>query len=284
MATAIPLNRATFTVEEIARATGGVILRGGGTSTGVSTDSRAVASGGAFVALSGERFDAHDFLSAATMRGARTLVIAKGGSEVASSAAVVKVADTKVALGALARAHREKWRGAERRLVAITGSAGKTTTKTVLARLLASASGQGVHASVGNLNNEIGVPMTLLGLEDTHRYGVVEVGTSQSGEIARLSAIARPDVAVLTLVAAAHTQGIGSIDDVAIEKGALFAALPADGLAVVNGDDARALAQLARTPATRRVTYGFAPNADYRLRSRVLRGLDGLADRHRAAR
>jgi UDP-N-acetylmuramoyl-tripeptide--D-alanyl-D-alanine ligase len=283
MATAIPLNLAAFTVEEIARATGGRILREGSASLGVSTDSRAITPGSAFVALTGEKFDGHNFLAKAVAEGARTLIVSRddvgqiAGDAPDAQPAVVRVDDTRAALGALARAHRSRWARGEppRILIAITGSAGKTTTKSVLGRILDNMARGTVHVAAGNLNNDVGVPMTLLGLAESHHYAVVEIGTNARGEIERLSRIAEPDVGVLTLVAAAHTEGLGSIEEVAIEKGALLAALPKSGLAVGNADDARAVAQLARSPAETKITYGFSENADYRVTLVESRGARG---------
>jgi UDP-N-acetylmuramoyl-tripeptide--D-alanyl-D-alanine ligase len=117
--------------------------------------------------------------------------------------------------------------------------------------------------------------MTLLGLTEAHRYAVVEVGTNGRGEIENLAAMARPEVGVLTLVAAAHTEGLGSIEDVALEKGALLAALPASGLSVVNADDARAVAQVERSQAKTAFTFGFSPGADYRVVLSESRGARG---------
>jgi UDP-N-acetylmuramoyl-tripeptide--D-alanyl-D-alanine ligase len=280
MATAIPPNVAAFTVEEIARATGGRVVRDGGASVGVSTDSRAIVEGAAFVALTGEKFDGHAFLANAVALGARTLVVSRddvGPWSAGAEPAVVRVGDTRAALGALARAHRLRWGRGEppRVVVGITGSAGKTTTKSVLARMLEATAKGAVHATMGNLNNDIGVPMTLLGLAERHHYGVVEVGTNARGEIERLARIAAPEVGVLTLVAAAHTEGLGSVDQVAVEKGALLAALPKSGLAVANADDARALAQRARSPAEAALTYGFSKKADYRVAVALSRGAHG---------
>lgn len=277
MATAIPENRATFAVEEIARVTGGRVVRAGGRATGVSTDSRAVRPGAAFVALVGERFDGHAFLGAAVNEGASALVVsrAQGAPE---GPAVVEVPDTLVALGDLGRAHRLRWASethpdGARALVAVTGSAGKTTTRKSIAALLeAMAPGQ-VHSSAGNLNNAVGVPMTLFGLEPQHRWAVVEIGTSARGEIARLAEITAPDAGVVTLVAPAHTAGIGTVDDVAVEKGALFAALGEGGIAIANGDDPRVLSQLGRTHARQVITYGFDPRASYRILAREPLGL-----------
>jgi UDP-N-acetylmuramoyl-tripeptide--D-alanyl-D-alanine ligase len=286
MATAIPQNRAPFTVDEIALVTGGRVIRHGAPTRGVCTDSRAVTEGSAFVALVGDKFDGHAFLESAVAQGARTLVVSKDDIVVgdiaksASGPAAIRVDDTRVALGDIARGHRIRWDArphgsGPRSVMAITGSAGKTTTKAVLSRVLDAAESGAVHATAGNLNNDVGVPMTLLGLEEGHRYAVIEVGTNTRGEIERLANVVRPDVAVLTLVAAAHTEGLGSIDDVAIEKGALFAALPPSGLAVVNADDVRAVAQLSRSPARNARTYGFSATANYRIAERRPRGLLG---------
>jgi UDP-N-acetylmuramoyl-tripeptide--D-alanyl-D-alanine ligase len=145
----------------------------------------------------------------------------------------------------------------------------------VLARVLDVMAPGSVHATAGNLNNDIGLPVTLLGLTEAHRYAVVEVGTNAKGEIERLSRIAVPDAGVLTLVAAAHTVGLGSIEEIAVEKGALLAALPASGLAVVNADDARAVKQLDRSLASKKVTFGFTGKADYRVTIAEPRGREG---------
>jgi UDP-N-acetylmuramoyl-tripeptide--D-alanyl-D-alanine ligase len=279
MATAIPRNQARFTVDEIARHTGGRVLRTGNASTGVSTDSRSITKGCSFVALTGERFDGHAFTAQAAALGASTLVVARDDVAVAN-AAVILVDDTRVALGRLALAHRQRWgespgSSRPRLLVAITGSAGKTTCKRVVAMLLEAAAPGAVHSSFGNLNNDVGVPMTLLGLEDRHVFAVVEVGTSGRGEIRKLAEIARPDVALVTLVASAHTAGLGTVDDVGVEKGALFAALGEAGIAVANADDPRVMAQVGSTRARSVVTFGFAEAADYRILLRESLGRRG---------
>src|SRR5262249_40225502 len=141
--------------------------------------------------------------------------------------AVVRVESTLDALGALAAMHVRRWRGSggTRTIVAITGSAGKTTTRVALAALAHRVWPGKVHATYGNLNNRIGAPMVALGLESEHRLAVLELGTNQPGEIAALAAMVEPDVAVLTLIAAAHVEGLGSLEGVAAEKGALTAAL-----------------------------------------------------------
>lgn len=279
MATVIPQNQARFTVDEIARSAGGRVLRTGEPSVGVCTDSRRITKGCAFFALTGDNFDGHAFTAQAAALGAATLVVAR--DDVAfGNAAVVLVDDTRAALGRLASAHRRRWGELPgsprlRSLVAITGSAGKTTCKRVIAMLLEAAAPGAVHSSFGNLNNDVGVPMTLFGLEERHVFAVVEMGTSGRGEIRKLANIARPDAALVTIVAAAHTAGLGTVDDVGMEKGALFAALGEDGIAVANADDPRVVARVSGTQARRVVTFGFADTADYRILLRESLGRRG---------
>ncbi len=294
MAGPLPTNRAPFTLAEVLAATGGQLEREGigevkgglgagpagiGTScAGVSTDTRAIGDGQAFIALTGPRFDGHDHLETAARAGASILIVSRDAN-VLPGPAIVRVADGVRALGDLARAHRRRWarsRSAKARrwVVAITGSAGKTTTRRVATRLL-EAAGVSVHATAANLNNQIGVPLTLLGLDDSHDVAVVEIGTSSRGEIAANVAIAEPDVGVLTLVADAHGEGLGSAWAIAVEKGDLLAALPREGIAIANGDDARSAAQLLRSPAATWITYGEEPSCDVALVARQIRGAEG---------
>ena len=283
MATPIPQNSAPFTVEEIARVTGGRVVRTGPDARGVSTDSRSIPEGAAFVALTGESFDGHAFLPQAALRGAAVFVLSRD-VPLPDRGAVVLVDDGLAALGALARAHRARWAErphplGPRALVGIGGSAGKTTTTRVTAALLAGAGRGDVHATAGNLNNAIGVPMTLLGLEDRHRFAVVEIGTNQRGEVASLARIARPDVAVVTSIGVEHTEGLGTLEDVANEEGDLFAALPAEGVAVGNADDEHVAAQMGRAGSQRRAGYGRSEAAAYRITARRAEGLRGSAVR-----
>ena len=291
MATPIPANTAEVTAWSAAAATAGRVafVRGEGVvARGITSDSRAVVSGGAFVALRGEHHDGHDYLEAALHAGAELLVVEKGKSGpamAAASADVVEVDDTLVAWGDLARAHVRAWRrGRERaHVVAITGSAGKTTTKELCAAILESAGP--CHATIGNLNNRIGVPAVAFGLLPHHRFAVFEVGMSLPGEIAVLASIVQPDVAVLTNVGVAHAEGVGgSRGDVAREKGDLFVALAETGTAVACFDDGAALGQLARTRAGNARTFGKDEDADYRLFERVPAGIDGADVRIRRRR
>jgi UDP-N-acetylmuramoyl-tripeptide--D-alanyl-D-alanine ligase len=278
MATPIPANAASFDARVAVEATGGRIVRGRGQSVGrgLTTDSRNVTPGVAFVALRGERHDGHAHVTEAIEAGAVLAVVERDRAPSSSGAAdVIEVDDTVAAWGALARAHLRAWRqgNPEAKIVAITGSAGKTTTKELCAALLRTLAD--CHASMGNLNNRIGVPAVALQVEPQHRFVVLEMGMSVPGEIATLAAIADPDVAVITNVGLAHAGGVGgTIDDVAREKGALFEALRG-GVAVANVDDPAVVGQLARAPSARVVTFGVGERADYRLVSRKAAGAAG---------
>jgi UDP-N-acetylmuramoyl-tripeptide--D-alanyl-D-alanine ligase len=279
MATEIPQNRARFSLSEIALETGGVVLSSGALTSaepaiGVSTDTRALPAGAVFVALRGTSFDGHDHLGAAFAAGALAAVVERDVTAPAGLG-LVRVDSTVTALGALARAHARRWRGAggARTIVAITGSAGKTTTRVALTALLAGQYPGAVHAASGNLNNLIGVPMILLGLLPEHRMAVLELGTNERGEIAALASMAEPDLAIMTLIAPAHCEGLGSMDDVAAEKGALFQSLSEAGCAVGNGDDARVQRELDRARPRRRTTYGFSEGTDYHITSREIDGM-----------
>jgi UDP-N-acetylmuramoyl-tripeptide--D-alanyl-D-alanine ligase len=279
VATPIGANRAAVEARGVAEATGGRVVRAtaGRVARGVTTDSRAVVPGGAFVALRGEKHDAHAFVGAAIDAGAALVVVERGRAPADTRADAVEVDDTLAAWGAMARAHLRAWRSArtDARVVAITGSAGKTTTKELCAALLRTA-GE-CHATTGNLNNRVGVPAVVLELEPRHRFAVVEVGMSLPGEIAALAGIVEPDVAVITNVGLAHAGGVGgAVDDVAREKGALFGGLRPGGVCVANADDPAVLAQLGRAPRSARVTsFGRGETAAYRLVEREALGPEG---------
>ena len=187
----------------------------------VSTDTRTIAPGTLFVALVGDRFDAHDFLSNAVAAGASALVVSSAVRAADTGVPVYVVRDTREALGALARYRRNAW---AKPVIAIGGSNGKTSTKAMLAAMLAGA--YDVHATIGNLNNEIGVPLTLLSLPDDADVAVVEAGTNSPGEIARLRAIIAPDVTVITSIGEEHLEGFGDIAGVLREELALTVGVP----------------------------------------------------------
>lgn len=227
-----------MTLADVAAATGGTILRGSPHTSisAVSTDSRAAFPGGLFVALAGERFDGHDFVKDAASAGAGAALIHHALKEDVAIPAV-QVADTRLALGQLAGWWRGGWPG---KMVALTGSNGKTTVKEMIAAILRAATGDGdaVLATQGNLNNDIGMPLTLLKLRKIHRYAVIEMGMNHLGEIDYLTHIARPQVALINNAHRAHVGEVGSVEKIAQAKGEIFAGLPPDGVAVINADDA----------------------------------------------
>jgi UDP-N-acetylmuramoyl-tripeptide--D-alanyl-D-alanine ligase len=187
---------------------------------------------------------------------------------------IVRVDSTLRALADLARAHVQRWHAlGGRTLIGITGSAGKTTTRVATAALVESLFPGELVATKGNLNNRIGVPMMLFSLGAEHRMAVLELGTSEPGEIAELCRMAQPDVGILTLVAAAHLDGLGSIEGVLLEKAALFRSLSRAGIAVGNGDDARVLRALEATECARRLTYGRSGAANVRVIERTPIGM-----------
>ena len=261
MATRIPENRAVFAAEEIVEATGGT-ARGPAFDqvTGVVTDSRCVKEGNLFVALAGERFDAHQFVGQALKQGAAAVLVTRG-ADLPDHLSRVEVDDTLAALGDLGHLHRRRW---GRQLIGITGSVGKTTTKNLASAALRSA-GRRVLATTGNLNNRIGVPMTLFQLDDSVDTAVIEMGTSEPGEIPRLAAITEPDAAIVTRASLAHTEGLGSIEAVADEKVSLLHALSLEGLAIAYGDDAPVKKRAAVVKAKRKLFYGRAAGNDVRV-------------------
>lgn len=282
MATPIPTNQARFTVDAVVAATSGTLVRRGKTdeAVGVVTDSRAIAAGNVFVAIKGESHDGHAFVVGAGRARASIIVVERGrtASFVDSSlddVTFVEVADTLVALGDLARAHLAAWRsaGATHKVVAITGSAGKTTTKELTAVLLAAVAP--THFTAGNLNNRVGVPFVVMGLSDKHRFAVLEMGMSLPGELDSITSFARPDVSVVTNVGLAHAEGVGGPDGVMHEKAALYRALDTHGIAIVNADDERATRAAQGTKASTIVTFGTAASATYRLVRREPRGESG---------
>jgi len=239
-----------FTADELATATGGTWLDPPPAAVeGVSTDTRTIAAGSVFVALRGERFDAHAFLGEAARAGAAAALVSDASAG-AHGLPRLLVAGTLPALGALAHHHRRRF---EVPVVGVTGSNGKTTTREMIAAILATRGP--VLKTEGNLNNEVGVPLTLFGLEAGHHAAVIEMGMNHPGEIARLAAIAAPQVGVVTNAAAAHLEGLGSIDGVADAKAELWAGLPPGGVAVANADDAR---MLKRAQASGRRVFTFA--------------------------
>lgn len=266
------MTQGLFDLAWVAQACGGRVAGDPGRSFDrFVKDSREDVRGALYVALRGERFDGHAFLGAVAAAGAAAALVEEGrfGAEDLGGLPAVVVPDAVRALADAARAHRRRMPA---RVVGLTGSCGKTTTKEMLAAILRRVGP--TLATESNLNNHIGVPLTLLGLRPEHRFAVVEMGCNHPGEIASLAAIAQPDLGLITCVAAAHLEGLGTIEGVARAKGELFAALDRpDAVAVVNLEDER-VAGLP-TGRARRVGVGLGPAADVRLELPPAAGSDG---------
>ncbi|QBJ77774.1 UDP-N-acetylmuramoyl-tripeptide--D-alanyl-D-alanine ligase [Aquitalea sp. USM4] len=235
----------------------------------VVTDSRAVQPGDLFVALKGERFDAHDFVADVLARGAVAALVAEDFA--LDNASLIKVDDTRLALGRLAAG----WAAALPALrVGITGSNGKTTVKEMLSAILKAHAGeQAVHATAGNFNNDIGLPLTLLGLTAAHRYAVLEMGMNHHGELTYLSSLARPQVALVNNAMRAHIGHFADTADIARAKAEIFSGLPADGVAIVNADDAN-IALFRVAAGTHRIcSFGLQQQADISARDISLQAL-----------
>ena len=261
-----------WTLAEILAATGGKVARPGKLARygEIVTDSKQVKGNSIFVALKGERHDAHRFVGAAVRQGATCVIVHRAlPSATGGSATIVRVGETLRALGDLAHYRREQLAP---KVLAITGSNGKTTTKEMAAAILAQATlaGQSLRGRVlkteGNFNNLVGLPLTLLRLTKRHKIAVVELGTNAPGEIQRLAEIADPDLGVITTVAAAHLAGLKNLSGVAREMGALYRAVRRSGMIAVNLDDPW-VRRLAAKFAGRKLTYGNAGQ----LRARSLR-------------
>jgi UDP-N-acetylmuramoyl-tripeptide--D-alanyl-D-alanine ligase len=221
-------------------------------------DTRTQNAGDVYFALRGPNHDGHDFVDAAIQKGASAVVVERGTGirDQGSGTAVLSVGDTLSALQELGRWAREKWGGT---VVGVTGSAGKTTTKDAIAHLLGPETGR----TIGNLNNHVGVPLSILRLPDGARTAVLEMGMNHAGEIRDLAGIALPQIGVVTNVGYAHVEFFDSIEGVAAAKRELIEALPADGVAVLNADDPR-VARFREVHSGRTVTFGFSEGADVR--------------------
>ena len=221
---------------------------------GVAIDTRVPMQGALFVALKGDNFDGHDFVEKAKEAGAVALLVAR---PVASELPQVVVVDTLLALGDLASHARAQQRA---RVVGITGSNGKTTVKTLVASIL-SLHGK-THVNAGNYNNEIGLPLSLLAMPDDTQYAVLEMGAGKPGDIDYLAAIARPEIGLVNNIGPAHLERMGSLEGVAETKGALYASLPAHGVAVINADETFATLFTSINRAGRTIRYGLDQPAD----------------------
>lgn len=258
------------TLSGAAKAVDGRLVGADGSFESVSTDTRTIGPGQLFFALRGERFNASDFVADAASRGAAGAVVEKIASV---DIPQIEVGDSRHALGALARKWRQNF---SIPFVGITGSNGKTTIKELTASIMRASLGQGdvVLATAGNLNNDIGMPLTLLSLRDSHQAAVIEMGANHPGDIALLANIAAVNVAIISNAARAHLEGFGSIEDVARTKGELLDSLGKDGIAVLNRDDAFFADWVARAASAQVRSFGLSPAADYRAENlrQVIRG------------
>ncbi|HRP97147.1 MAG TPA: UDP-N-acetylmuramoyl-tripeptide--D-alanyl-D-alanine ligase [Rhodocyclaceae bacterium] len=243
----------------------------------IGTDSRNVRAGELFVALRGERFDGHDFVGQAAAAGAVAALVDAQWAQAHPQAEVplLVVDDTRSALGTLAA----WWRGRfDIPVIGVTGSNGKTTVKEMCAAIMrAQAARDGFDAAAvlatrGNLNNDIGVPLTLFGLDEGHRAAIIEMGMNRPGEIARLTLLARPTVAIVTNAQRAHLQGMGTVVSIAEEKGAIYGGLGSAGIAVINADDPHADYWRGLNASRRTVGFGLTRPADVQGRC-TLQGL-----------
>jgi len=247
---------------ELARVAGGELSGASVEFHGVTTDSRAIDAGDLFIAIKGERFDGHDYVAQAIARGAAAALTSRR-IDAGLPIPQVIVADTRRALGELAADWRKRFAIP---LVALTGSNGKTTVKEMLASVLARHAGarEAVLATRGNLNNDIGVPLTLLTLRPRHRFAVIEMGMNHAGEIDYLTGIAAPGVAIVNNAQRAHVGILGSVEAIAHAKGEIYGGLGANGVAVVNADDAFAPYWVSLNVARRIVSFGLAQSATVR--------------------
>lgn len=242
-----------LTLSQIAYAVDGVLSGEDAKFSSVSIDSRTLQPGALFVAIDGERFCGTDFVRDAKQAGA-VAVMASSATDHNMPSIVVK--DTQLALWKLA----ELWRSrVSLPVIGVTGSNGKTTVKKMIASILGKMGR--THASPGNFNNHLGVPLTLLGIRPEHEFAVVEMGMSHPGEIGQLARLVRPSVALITNAAHAHLEGVGSLSEVVRAKAEIFLGLQSGGTAVINADDRFAAYWAARTRSFQTITFGLDSQA-----------------------
>ena len=234
---------------------------------GLAIDSRSTQPGDLFAAIEGSQVDGHDFAPQATAAGAAAVLTER---EVKGITPQLVVSDVVKASGHFALLKRQAFLGS---VVAVTGSAGKTTTKNLIAAALAGAGA--VHATQGNHNNELGVPMTLASLNESHRFGVIEMGAGQPGDIAYLCQLAQPSVAVCLNASAAHLANYESVDEIASTKGEILEGLGGEGLAIINADQPWVGQWIKQAGNARKITFGLSEKADYRAINIQYQGLNG---------
>jgi UDP-N-acetylmuramoyl-tripeptide--D-alanyl-D-alanine ligase len=249
-----------FPLREVAQALG---LAAGADTTvsGWSVDSRTLRPGDLFFALRGPNHDGHAYVAEVLRKGAAAVVADREVDAASSEASILRVEDSLAALQALAAWARRRWGGD---VVAVTGSAGKTTTKDLIAEML--AVDVKTAKTEGNFNNEVGLPLSLLRLDEEARVAVIEIGMNHAAEIRDLAAIARPDVGVVTNVGSAHIENFNSVEEIAAAKRELIEALPENGTAVLNADDGR-VASFGGIHRGRTILYGESPDAQVRARN-----------------
>ena len=271
-----------FSADDLASATGGRSLaRSDRPILGAAVDSREIVPGNLFVALPGERTDGHRFVGAALDAGAAGILVAEQPDPAVVTGrdvTIVLVPDALRGLQAIAAHWRSRF---DPLVVGVTGSIAKTSTKEAVAAVLGAA--MPTLRNEGNLNNEIGMPLTVLRLRGEHRAAVLEMGMYVGGEIADLARIGRPEIGIVTAVQPVHLSRIGTIEAIERAKGELVEALPEDGVAILNADDERVRRMASRTRA-RAMTYGFASDADVRAEDVVSLGGDGMRFRMVASR
>lgn len=253
-----------LSLEDVISATGGKLIAGGGDCVfrGISTDSRTVQRGTLFIPLRGEKYDGHDFIEQALESGAAGYLtekgLAGGDDQRARSIPAIFVHDTLKALGDIAHFWRRKMPA---RVVAITGSCGKTTTKEMVASITSLS--KRIIKAEGSFNNFVGLPLTILRLAEVHDVAILEMGTNKRGEIRRLTEIARPDIGVVTTIGIAHLQGLESIDVIREEKCDLYRYMDKKGTAVINNDDENIPRSGEENSwPEKRILFGMKTNAD----------------------
>lgn len=241
-------------LEQISKPLQGELIGPNTEFKGVSIDTRKLSPGMLFIAIQGENHDGHDFVEKAMRLGAKAVVVSK---KINAAIPQLVVKDTRIALGDLARWYRQQF---TKPVIALTGSCGKTTTKALITNVLSEAGR--VHATVGNLNNDYGVPLTLLSMPLSADFAVIEMGANHPKEIAYLTHIARPDIAFITNAGPVHLEGFKSIQGVAESKAEIFEGLTENGEALINFDDKYAEYWISMNAGQRFITYGLNPQAD----------------------
>lgn len=259
---------ASFTAEEILLAASAECLQQGKDSffTGVSTDTRTIKPGDIFIALVGENFDGHKFIGQAVAKGAAGVIVSTVNQMMPNEVTVYKVENTLTALQKIAGFHRRRF---SIPIVAITGSNGKTTTKDITAHVLSSR--YHVLKTQANFNNEIGLPQTLLSLNERHQVAVVEMGMRGKGEIELLAGIAKPTIGIVTNVGETHMELLGSLENIAQAKSELITALPKDGLAILNSDN-NFVAAMKDKAKCGTVTFGINDASDIKAENITISG------------